>query len=202
MSTSVVTWIAALVTIGAFSYLFTENKLYRAIEHIYVGAAAGYTITIGYQNLVTKAWQPVVEKGQFAVVIIPVLLGLMLFGPYFGNSLSWTRRYPLSFIIGVGAGITIRSAIIEQFTKQLASTALPLTSIKNIVIVVGVLGTLSYFFFTLKPSGVLTGASNFGKWVIMITFGAAFGNAIMGRVSLIIGRVTFMFGEWIHLIKQ
>jgi hypothetical protein len=200
MSTSVVTWVAALVTIGAFSYLFKENGLYRAIEHIYVGAAAGYTITIGYQNLVTKAWQPMVENGHYTV-IIPVLLGLMLFGPYFGSSLSWTRRYPLSFIIGVGAGITIRSAIIEQFTKQLASTALPLNSIKNIVIVVGVLGTLSYFFFTLKPSPVLTGASNFGKWVIMITFGAAFGNAIMGRVSLIIGRVQFMFGEWIHLIK-
>lgn len=200
MSTSVVTWVAALVTIGAFSYLFKENGLYRAIEHIYVGAAAGYTITIGYQNLVTKAWQPMVENGHYTV-IIPVLLGLMLFGPYFGSSLSWTRRYPLSFIIGVGAGITIRSAIIEQFTKQLASTALPLNSIKNIVIVVGVLGTLSYFFFTLKPSPVLTGASNFGKWVIMITFGAAFGNAIMGRVSLIIGRVQFMFGEWMHLIK-
>jgi hypothetical protein len=131
MSTSVVTWVAALVTIGAFSYLFKENGLYRAIEHIYVGAAAGYTITIGYQNLVTKAWQPMVENGHYTV-IIPVLLGLMLFGPYFGSSLNWTRRYPLSFIIGVGAGITIRSAIIEQFTKQLASTALPLND-KNIV---------------------------------------------------------------------
>jgi len=200
VSTSVTTWVAALVTIGAFSYLFTENKLYRAIEHIYVGAAAGYTITIGYQNLMTKAWQPATEKGQF-LVIIPVILGLMLFGPYFGSNLNWTRRYPLSFIIGVGAGITIRSAIIEQFTKQLASTALPLTDIKNIVIVLGVLGTLSYFFFTLKPSPLLNGASSFGKWVIMITFGAAFGNAIMGRVSLIIGRVDFMFGEWIKLIK-
>lgn len=200
MSTNYVTWVGALVTIGAFSYLFKENALYRAIEHIYVGAAAGYSITIGYQNLVTKAWQPAIEKGQF-LVIIPVILGLLLFGPYFGSNLGWTRRYPLSFIIGIGSGITIRSAIIEQFTKQLASTALPLTSIKNIVIVVGVLATLSYFFFTFKPSGPLTAASNLGKWFIMITFGAAFGNAIMGRVSLIIGRVQFMFGDWIHLIK-
>ena len=200
MSTSIVTWIGALITIGAFSYLYKENGMYRAVEHIYVGAAAGYTIAIGYQNLVTKAWQPATEKGQWQV-IIPVLLGLMLFGPYFGNSLSWTRRYPLSFIIGIGAGITIRSAIIEQLTKQIASTALPLNSIKNIVIVAGVLATLSYFFFTLKPSPALKAVSGVGKWVIMVTFGAAFGNAIMGRVSLIIGRVSFMFGEWIHLIK-
>ena len=200
MSTDYLVWVGALVTIGAFSYLFKENALYRAVEHIYVGAAAGYTITIGYQNLVNKAWQPMTEEGQF-LVIIPVLLGLMLFGPYFGSSLSWTRRYPLSFIIGVGAGITIRSAIIEQLTKQLASTALPLNSIKNIVIVAGVLATLSYFFFTLKPSKGLAAASGAGKWVIMVTFGAAFGNAIMGRVSLIIDRVSYIFGEWIHLIK-
>jgi len=188
------------VTIGAFSYLFKENALYRSVEHIYVGAAAGYTITIGYQNLVTKAWQPALENGQWQV-IFPVLLGLMLFGPYFGSSLGWTRRYPLSFITGIGGGITIRSAIIEQLTKQMASTALPLNSIKNICIVLGVLATLSYFFFTVKPSKGLEVASGAGRWIIMVTFGAAFGNAIMGRVSLIIDRVSFIFGDWIHLIK-
>ena len=200
MSTSIVTWIAALVTLGAFSYLFKENAAYKAVEHIYVGAAAGYAITIGYQNLVTKAWRPVVTEGHW-LVIVPVALGLMLFGPYFGSQFNWTRRYPLSFVIGVGAGITIRSAIIEQLTKQMASTALPLTSVNNVLIVAGVLATLSYFFFTFRPSPALTGGAEIGKWVIMITFGAAFGNAIMGRVSLIISRVSFIFGEWIHLIK-
>ena len=190
-----------MVTIGAFSYLFKENVMYRTIEHIYVGAAAGYVISVGYQNLLTKAWRPLVNEGHW-LVIIPVLLGLMLFGPYFGSKLSWTRRYPLSFIIGVGAGITIRSAVIEQLTKQLASTALPLRTVDNIFIVAGVLATLSYFFFTFKPTRTFTGVSEVGKWVIMITFGAAFGNAIMGRVSLVIGRVSFLFGEWIHLIKQ
>ncbi len=200
MSTDIVTWVGAIVTIGALSYLFKENALYKAVEHIYVGAAAGYAITIGYQNLVTKAWGPLTTQGN-VLVLVPVLLGLMLFAPYFGSKLAWTRRYPLSFVIGVGAGITIRSAIIEQLTKQMASTALPLTRINNVFIVVGVLATLCYFFFTFKPSPALNGGAEIGKWVIMITFGAAFGNAIMGRVSLIIGRVSYLFGEWIHLIK-
>lgn len=200
MSTDIIVWIGAIVTLGAFSYLFKENSVYRAIESIYVGAAAGYAITIGYNNLILKAWQPVTEKGQFQV-IIPVLLGLLLFGPYFGSNLGWTRRYPLSFIIGIGAGITIRSAIIEQLVKQMGATVLPLTSLNNIVIVVGVLATLSYFFFTFKPTRVLAGTSDLGKWIIMITFGAAFGNAVMGRISLVIGRVQFIFRDWIHLIK-
>lgn len=200
MSTSIVTWIGAFVTLGAFSYLFKENWVYKAVEHVYVGAAAGYAIAMGYNNLVTKAWQPATESGQWQV-IVPVILGLMLFGPYFGAKYSWTRRYPLSFIIGIGAGITIRSAIIEQFVKQVSATVVPLTSINNIVIVLGVVTVLSYFFFTFKQSPVLNGASEVGKWVIMITFGAAFGNAVMGRISLIINQIQFLFGDWIHLVK-
>jgi hypothetical protein len=58
MSASVQTWIAAIVTLGAFSYLFKENPVFKAVEHVYVGAAAGYAITMGFNNLVTKAWQP------------------------------------------------------------------------------------------------------------------------------------------------
>ena len=201
MSTSLVIWIGALVTLGAFSYLFKENFIYRAVEHIYVGASAGYAITMGYNNLVLKAWEPTVEKGQYQL-IVPVLLGLMLFAPYMGSGLAWMRRYPLSFIIGIGAGITIRSAIIEQFVKQIAATALPLNSVNNIVIVVGVVTVLSYFFFTLRRTPLLNGSSELGKWIIMVTFGAAFGNAVMGRISLLIGRVQFLFRDWIHLIKS
>jgi hypothetical protein len=35
----------------------------------------------------------------------------------------------------------------------------------------------------------------------MVTFGAAFGNGVMGRISLSIGVLQNLFGEWIHLIK-
>lgn len=201
MSTSAVVWIGAIVTIAAFSYLFKENQVYRAIEHIYVGAAAGYTITMGYNNLVTKAWQPMTEGGRY-YLLIPVILGLMLFAPYLGGKYAWMRRYPLSFVVGIGAGITVRSSIIEQLVKQVAATVVPLSSIANVILVLGVLTVMSYFFFTFKPTRFLSTSSEVGKWVIMVTFGAAFGNAVMGRISLLIGRIQFIFRDWIHLIKM
>ncbi len=200
MSASVTTWIAAIVTLGAFSYLFKENPVFKAVEHLYVGAAAGYTITMGFRNLVTKVWQPVTGSGKY-YLIIPVAMGLMLFGPYLGSQYAWMRRYPLSFVIGIGAGVTMRTAMVEQLVRQLAANLVPLNSIDNLIITLGVVAVISYFFFTLKRNPVLTASSEIGKFVIMITFGAAFGNAIMGRISLVIDRVRFVFGEWIHLIK-
>jgi hypothetical protein len=35
----------------------------------------------------------------------------------------------------------------------------------------------------------------------MIGFGASFGNTVMARVSLLIGRVQFLLTDWIHIIK-
>ena len=200
MSTDIGIWTAALFTIAAFSYLFSENEMYKAAEHIYVGAAAGYTIVLGFGNVVNKGWRPLVEEGHF-YVLVPVIMGLLLFAPYVGTQFGWLRRIPIAFIVGVGAGIAIRSAVIENFVKQIDATVMPLNSINNILIVLGVLTVLSYFFFTFRSTRSLKVSSELGKWLIMITFGASFGNAAMGRISLLIGRIDFMFREWIHLIR-
>lgn len=201
MSTDWTTWMGAILTLSAFSYLFKENEFYKAVEHLYVGVAAGYTVAMGYLSIVSKVWQPISAKGQWWIVL-PALLGLMLFAGYVGgNRYRWLRRYPIAFVTGIGAGITVRTAIEQQFVKQIASTVLPLTTVDNVIIVVGVSAVVIYFFFTFKQGSVLAGSSLVGRWIIMVTFGAAFGNAIQGRISLLIGRISFIFGEWIHLIK-
>ncbi len=201
MSANFTVWIGALFTIAAFSYLFKENKFYKAAEHIYVGVAAGYSIVMGYTNIVSKVYKPVLEKGQ-VVLLLPFVIGLLLFAPYAGDRYRWMRRIPLAFITGVGAGLSIRAAVENQLVKQVAATVLALNKIDNIIIVLGVSCVIAYFFFTFTQSRVLKTTAEAGKWVMMITFGAAFGNAFMGRISLLIGRVQFIFGEWIHIIKM
>ena len=61
--------------------------------------------------------------------------------------------------------------------------------------------TLSYFFFSREQKGLLRVSANIGVWFIMIGFGASFGNTVMGRISLLIGRVQFLLTDWIHIIK-
>jgi hypothetical protein len=34
----------------------------------------------------------------------------------------------------------------------------------------------------------------------MITFGASFGYTVMGRISLLVGRITFLLDDWLGII--
>ncbi len=73
-------------------------------------------------------------------------------------------------------------------------------SLTNILLVVGLLGTLSYFFFSMKHKGLLGGLARVGIAFLMVGFGASFGYTVMSRVSLLIGRVSFLLHDWLHLI--
>jgi Kef-type K+ transport system membrane component KefB len=77
---------------------------------------------------------------------------------------------------------------------QIHATMLPLwtgnlgSSINNIILIVGVLTGLFYFFFSVEHKGALKVVSRIGIYFLMIYFGASFGFAVMGRISLLIGR--------------
>jgi hypothetical protein len=73
-------------------------------------------------------------------------------------------------------------------------------NLTNILLVVGLLGTLSYFFFSMKHKGVLGGLARIGIVFLMVGFGASFGYTVMSRISLLIGRVGFLLHDWLHLI--
>ena len=49
------TWVAALGMIAIFSFIFRENPIYRFFEHVYVGAAAGYAISVNFKAIVDNA---------------------------------------------------------------------------------------------------------------------------------------------------
>ncbi len=83
---------------------------------------------------------------------------------------------------------------------QIRGGALPLTSLTNVLLVVGLLGTLTYFFFSLKHKGVLGGLARIGIVFIMVGFGASFGYTVMSRVSLLIGRMNFLLHDWLHVV--
>ena len=68
------------------------------------------------------------------------------------------------------------------------------------VLVVGILACLVYFFFSIEHKGLVGKVSNVGIWVLMITFGAAFGYTVMGRIALLAIRLEFLFDDWLWLI--
>jgi hypothetical protein len=124
-----------------------------------------------------------------------------LFAPYVSRSHSWLRRIPVAVIAGIGAALGARTAVTAQFIQQLRAAMAPLTTVDNVIIAIGTVATLSYFIFTVRSTPVLKAGAEAGKWVIMVTLGAAFGAGIMGRISLLIGRIFLVFKDWIPLIK-
>ena len=63
-----------------------------------------------------------------------------------------------------------------------------------------VLCCLVYFFFSFEHKGVVGKVARVGIWVLMITFGAAFGYTVMGRIALLAIRLEFLVNDWLWLI--
>lgn len=192
-------WVSAIGTLAMMSLLVKENFYYRFFEHLFIGVSAGHAIVLGVNNVKNLAITPLFVKGQY-VLIIPVLLGCALYTRY-SKKVAWVSRVPLAILLGTGAGLGIKGSVQAQFLDQISATFLPANSINNLLFALGVLSTIWYFFFTYKQPRGTTWISTVGRWTMMVTFGASFGNAAMGRLSLLIGRFQFLWRDWLHVIR-
>ncbi len=204
--------ISALLTLAIYSFLYKDNVFYKAAEYIFVGASAGYLLSVQYNNVmypnVFIPLQRGVKNGDASefVVLIPTILGLLML-TMLVPSLSVLSRIPISYVVGFGAGAGAMAVIQTDIVPQINATimpVLPLTyaNINNLVVVIGVVCSLIYFFFSTEHKGLVFGTgSKVGIIFLMVTFGAQFGTTIMGRVQLLINRGYFLLGDWLHLIK-
>ncbi len=190
-------WFGALCVIAIYSFLWKENRFFRAFQNLYVGLAAGYTLVANFNALKRQAFTPLSE-GKI-VLIVPIILGIMLF-TRLSKKYGWIARYPMSFLMGIGAALSMK-AIESDFVRQIQASIKPWTSVNNLVLSLGTAFALVYFFFTFKPNKVMEVTGRLGRWVLMLCFGAAFGSAVQGRISLVIAQAQFMLKDWLHVLK-
>jgi hypothetical protein len=74
-------------------------------------------------------------------------------------------------------------------------------TLNSLVLTLGTAFALAYFFFTFKPNVVSEYVGRLGRWVLMLCFGAAFGSAVQGRLSLLISQMQFLLKDWLGVIK-
>lgn len=207
--TSVGVWVAAFLTLSIFSFLYKDNPFYKFAEHLMVGVSAGYWVILLFYNvLLPDAIDPLFTEGKW-YYIIPLILGLLMWTRLFKKT-AWISRYPLAFYLGIATGVAIPLEMKAKVIEQLyGSVGLVVqmhemdagfgTVINNVVILVGVLSSLIYFFFSKAHTGITGRVSQLGIGVLMIGFGASFGFTVMARVSLLIERVQFLLFEWLKL---
>jgi len=155
--------------------------------------------------------------------LIPLVFGfilLMRLSPKGG----WISRWSLAFIVGTTAGLNLPRFLSSDFIQQISATFVPLlvnwqgigpffsnlslsasgqlvVMLSNLVVFLGVFCGLIYFFFSKEHKGAFGTASRVGIWILMVTFGASFGYTVMGRISLLVGRLTFLMKDWLGMIN-
>ena len=193
-------WIGAFLTLCIFSILHKENPFYRLAEHLYVGLAAGQAIVMGWLNVRNMAVTPLTTKGDY-IQLVPLVLGLLLYARFAPSNVRWISRIPSAFLVGIGTGLAFTRFAQSDLIGQIKGAFAPLTSLNAVLVLVGSLGTISYFFFTKEQKGALKISSQIGRWTMMMAFGSAFSNTVMGRLSLLIGRLQYLLGDWLHIMK-
>lgn len=77
--------------------------------------------------------------------------------------------------------------VVDAFRNQYGLVA------NGLLLATGVVCGLVYFFFSKEHKGLIFGGcSRIGIWFLMVSFGASFGYTVMGRISLLIGRIDFL----------
>jgi len=198
-------WLEAFITIAILSFLYKDNPVYRLVECIFAGLSAGYYIGLYWKSvIIQQLWEPMTRaEDPRWWLFIPGIFGLMMFTRLWPKY-SWISRIPLAFVMGSTAGIFLISQLHGLVLPQMLNTMMPLISsdglgetVLALIVVLGVVSTLIYFYFSKEHTGALGATARLGIWFIMISFGAHFGYTVMGRVSLLIGRVQFLIEDWI-----
>jgi len=191
--------IAAILTLFIFSFLYKDNPFYRFAEHLLVGVSMGYAIPLVYINaFIPFVYRPIFLEGNFWL-IIPSCIGI-LYIFRFTKNLSWLSRYPIAFgmgIVGMGVPMSMHSSVLVQMRNAMR----PVDSINSLLIFIGTVTILLYFYFSKPHKGLYGKITNVGIWFMMVGFGASFGYTVMARISLLIGRVQFLLGDFLGFIK-
>jgi len=212
-----VLWIGALCTFAIYSVLYRENPVFRLFEHVFIGVAMGYMVFAVWRDVLAPRWwtrmayrvteltpagQPEVRAPHWQWILC--LFAAAMFYFIYSRRLIWVARLAMGFFFGWGAGYFF-AGFFPQYGPQIASSFKPLFAARapyfifnHWVFLITLAAVMSYFIFSLEHRGrVLSRSAALGRWLLMVYFGALFGTTIMGRLSLFIDRLRFLFYEWL-----
>ena len=212
----------AFLTLAILSFLYKDNPFYKIAEHLVVGVSAGYFVVILWHNGLSPNLFQKLDDGSWFLLwldssepwyIIPSILGVMMW-TRFSKKWAWVSRWPMALYIGIATGVAIPLEMGAKVNRQLYAimekgfdwqnffghgsfNLLDTTSgLSQVIIFVGTISALVYFFFSKAHTGWFGGMAKFGIWILMIGFGASFGYTVMARISLFINRLQYLDNDW------
>jgi hypothetical protein len=203
-------WIAVALTLIVLSRAFGDNPVFRLSQYLFVGLSLGYTATIIVTDVLVKRINGAVQQGDpvgVVFLVIPVVLGLLLFTRLGSQQLSWAANMPLALLFCVAAALaiagTLRGTLLPQLQISLFSvtdlTRDPVSvSVGRVVLLIGLILVLLSFNFTRqstkdspsRPMG--QGLARVGRWWLIVSLGIVFAGALITYQTALIDRILFL----------
>jgi hypothetical protein len=190
-----------------FVSLYYQSLLPKLFDNLGLTKYFGASNTDGALQVLFNTGKP---TGQLTYLIAGAL-GIMMLVRLFPKG-GWISRWPLAFIVGSTSGLYFTRYLASNAFAQISVTLkdfivigqpgfLSWANVNSLVVLIGVVSGLTYFYFSKEHKGVVGGTAKVGIYFLMVTFGASFGYTVMSRMSLLIGRLDFLYRTWLGLIK-
>ncbi|MBO4548905.1 MAG: hypothetical protein J5758_06785 [Abditibacteriota bacterium] len=205
----IIVWLGALATFAVYSILFSDNRFYRFFEHVFLGAAAGLGVYIVWSQVLKPMWWDKMVLEGLWYWVFALVLGSMFYFTY-SQKHVWISRLIFGLFMGMAAGGLFRE-FAEIYMPQIVKSMKPVAGLNmtvwdtlNVLVFYLLLFTcMAYFFFSFDTKNkFLSRSAAWGRWFLMIGFGAIFGATVMGRMTLFIGRFNFLVNEWIPAVGE
>ena len=205
------------VSAGYMFIIYTANSV---IPNAFMPLISGASDILHGNTSGTTIW-------AFFSALLPVALGLLIITRFIPK-IGWLSRWPIGFYFGAYQGLALAALMQAYVLRHIYGTFVtegingpePVFALAYVgalfsnftfdglvhvisgpLMIVGVIATLTYFFFSKEHTGVIGGVAKVGIVFLMIGFGASFGYTVMARVSLLIGRMQFILDDWLGLIQ-
>lgn len=211
LTTLITGLVAVVLTLLVFSRLLGDNPAYKVAQYLFVGVSLGYAFVVVYHQVLRPAALGAIgvagDPAGLGVRLAPWLLGLLLLTRLTGRqTISWLANIPLALLFGVGTALAIGGALLGTLLPQLLDTARPvgddpLEAVGAALLVLGVVLTLCYFYFTVprETTGgrvVALGAS-IGRWLLVVAFGFFFAGGLLTYLTALNARLEFIV-NWLR----
>lgn len=198
--------IGLLLTLMVFSYLISDNVLFRIAIYVFIGVASGYAAVVIWQSVLTpKLFQPLLsaDPSQLLPVVVPLVLSVSLLTKL-SPRIAWLGSFAMALLVGVGAATALAGAVIGTLLPQSRAAMdvfVPLTITRLFeggVMLLGTTLTLAYFQFSAKRAAdgsvrrnaILELLAWGGRIFIAITLGVLFAGVYMAALTAMIERLS------------
>ncbi len=200
------TWVAALATIGVWSYVVGARRIFVLLQYLLAGLATGYLVLLAIRDvLVPRLAAPLIESpGDHLLLLVALVLVVTLVGA------SWLPRRATApataILIGGIAAFALGGAVIGTILPQVAA-ALPSSTagspdLTSEILALAITALVLVSFLHGAPRGALTAqAATVGRWLLIGGIGGWLGFLVVSRLSLLVDRVGFLLGDWLTVLR-